>query len=98
MATVDFPVRRLVIAGGFAAAIAITPTIAVFAAPGLAKATPTAPCPSGEHNDVFTNICVPMLVPSGGVADPRPSQEQTEQDVYGTPGLNPYHAGGTTVP
>jgi hypothetical protein len=56
-----------------------------------------AACPPGEHEDLFTLTCVPELVPRA-VADPGPSQQEVEQDVYDTPGFTSPNVGGTTVP
>lgn len=99
MSIFDLPGRRLLIAGGFAAAIAISPAIAVFAHPTPTLGTPVAACPSGETEDPYTYACVPELVPSsGGGAAPAPSEQQltqcsggdqgncVEQDLYGSPG------------
>jgi hypothetical protein len=97
MATSDFPARRLVIVGGFAAVIAVAPTLAVFAVPSRMIDTPMAACPHGEREDPFTDVCVPELVPNA-VADPGPGEQWLEQDVYDTPGLTVPHVGGTTVP
>ena len=65
MATLKFPARRLVIAGGFAVAVAAAPAIAVFAIP-TPEATPLAQCPAGEEHDLYTTQCVPHLVPNAG--------------------------------
>jgi hypothetical protein len=65
MATMKFPARRLIIAGGFAVAVAAAPAIAFVAAPTPA-ATPLAQCPGGEEHDLYTSLCVPHLVPNAG--------------------------------
>ena len=65
MATMKFSARRLIIAGGFAVAVAAAPAIALVATPTPA-ATPMAQCPAGEENDLYTNACVPHLVPNAG--------------------------------
>jgi hypothetical protein len=98
MAIFDLPARRLIFAGGFAAAIAISPAIAVFAHPTPTPGTPVAACPSGETEDPYTYACVPELSPSGGVVAPSEQQltqcsghDQAnclEQDYYGSPGGN----------
>jgi hypothetical protein len=63
MATLKLPARRLILAGGFAVAIAAAPAVAVVAAP--ANSAPTiAACPGGESEDTFTGVCVPDLVPN----------------------------------
>ncbi|MGZ6777707.1 MAG: intersectin-EH binding protein Ibp1 [Mycobacterium sp.] len=64
MATMKFSARRMIIAGGFAVAVAAAPAIAFVAAPAPA-ATPLA-CAGGEENDLYTNACVPHLVPNAG--------------------------------
>ncbi len=65
MATMKFPARRLIIAGGFAVAVAAAPAIAFVAMPTPA-ATPLAQCPGGEEHDLYTSICIPHLVPNAG--------------------------------
>ncbi len=62
MAPFDTSVRRLLIAGGFAIAVAAAPTIAVVAVPALGASTQA--CSSGEEEDVFTGMCVPHTVPN----------------------------------
>ena len=64
MATLKFPARRLIIAGGFAVAVAAAPAIAVIAP--TPAATPLAQCPAGEEPDLYTTACVPHLVPNAG--------------------------------
>ncbi|RDH79003.1 intersectin-EH binding protein Ibp1 [Mycolicibacterium moriokaense] len=65
MATMKFPARRLIIAGGFAVAVAAAPAIAFVATP-TPMATPLAECAGGEEPDLYTSICVPHLVPNAG--------------------------------
>jgi hypothetical protein len=65
MATMKFPARRLIFAGGFAVAVAAAPAIAFVAGPTPA-ATPLAQCPGGEEHDPYTSLCVPHLVPNAG--------------------------------
>jgi hypothetical protein len=62
MATLQLS-RRVLIAGGFAAAITAAPAVAAFASP-LSAAPSVAACPNGELNDSFTGVCVPELVPN----------------------------------
>ena len=64
MATMKFSVRRLIIAGGFAVAVAAAPAIAFVASPAPA-ASPLA-CAGGEEPDLYTSVCVPHLVPNAG--------------------------------
>jgi hypothetical protein len=61
MATLQLHTRRLILAGGFAVAVAAAPAIAVFAVP---DAAPVAQCPGGEEPDQFTGVCVPHTVPN----------------------------------
>jgi hypothetical protein len=63
MATLKLPARRLILAGGFAVAVAVAPAVAVVAVP--TNSAPTiAACPGGESEDTFTGECVPDLVPN----------------------------------
>jgi hypothetical protein len=64
MATLELSVRRLILAGGFAVAVAAAPAIAVFTVPSAS--VPLAQCPGGEEEDVYTGICVPHTVPNAG--------------------------------
>ena len=64
MATTQNPVRRLILAGGFAVAIAAAPAVAVFAVPTTSTPAPVAQCPSGEVPEPATGVCMP--VPPGG--------------------------------
>ncbi len=65
MATLNLPARRLILAGGFAVAVAAAPAVAMFAVPTAGTSAPTiAACPGGESEDTFTNVCVPDLVPN----------------------------------
>jgi hypothetical protein len=78
MATMKLPARRLILAGGFAVAIAATPAVAVVALP---THSPTiAACPGGESEDTFTGECVPDLVPN--------SPEAGETSPGGLPEIN----------
>jgi len=65
MTTYPNTTRRLILAGGFAIAIAVTPAVAIVAHPTLATdSTPMAACDTGEEEDVFTTSCTPYLVPN----------------------------------
>ncbi len=65
MATSDNPTRRLILAGGFAVAIAAAPAVAMFAVSTSGGAAPSiSACTGGETEDQFTNICVPDIVPN----------------------------------
>jgi hypothetical protein len=63
MATLQLSARRLILAGGFAVAIAATPAMAIVAVPAAA---PQAQCPSGEEQDPFIGTCIPHTVPNSG--------------------------------
>jgi hypothetical protein len=67
MATFQLP-TRLILAGGFAVAIAAAPAVAVFAVPRASSTAPIAACTPGEEEDVFTTVCTPMLVPNSPFA------------------------------
>ncbi|MFG1931509.1 intersectin-EH binding protein Ibp1 [Mycobacterium sp. NPDC048908] len=67
MATLELSVRRLILAGGFAVAVAAAPAIAVVTV-GSASAAPVAQCPAGEEEDLYTGACVPHTVPNSGAA------------------------------
>lgn len=62
MATFPISMRRLIFAGGFAVAAAAVPALAAFSAP--VSSGPTIACPSGEEEDLYTNMCVPHTVPN----------------------------------
>jgi hypothetical protein len=65
MATFHLPTRRLILAGGFAVAIAAAPAVALFAIPTSGSPAPSiSACAGGETEDQFTNICVPDIVPN----------------------------------
>jgi len=59
MTTFQTPARRLILAGGFAVAIAAAPAIAVFAVPTTSTPAPVAQCPMGEMQDPATGMCMP---------------------------------------
>ncbi|MDT5185242.1 MAG: hypothetical protein QOI29_3400 [Mycobacterium sp.] len=65
MATLELS-KRLILAGGFAVAVAVAPAISVFAVP--IASVPLAQCPGGEEEDQFTGVCVPHTVPNSGAA------------------------------
>jgi hypothetical protein len=55
--------RRVVVAGGFALAIAAAPAAALLA-PGAPATAPVAACPAGEVEDLYTLHCIPSLSPN----------------------------------
>jgi hypothetical protein len=63
MATLEFPARRLILAGGFAAAIAAAPAVAAFAVP-ISTAPSATACPNGESEDIYSGECLPEMVPN----------------------------------
>ena len=85
MATLKFSAPRLVLAGGFAVAIAAAPAVAVFAAP-TAPVTPLAQsCPGGEEPDQFTGVCVPHTVPNAGATFATQPGNPDVPEVMGLP-------------
>jgi hypothetical protein len=60
MATFQTPARRLILAGGFALAIAAAPAVAIFAVPTSSTPAPVAQCPMGEAQDPATGMCMPV--------------------------------------
>lgn len=66
MTTQQISARRLILAGGFALAIAAGPAVAAFAAPSVAPSF-GASCPNGETEDTYTDACTPDLVPNSPV-------------------------------
>src|SRR5689334_12384478 len=66
MATLELSLRRLIVAGGFAAAVAVAPVIAVATVPS--PSAPMAQCPAGEEEDLFTGECLPHTVPNSGAS------------------------------
>ena len=55
--------NRLMIAGGFALAVAAAPAAAFIAIPS-GVAAHLADCPAGESNDLYTDNCVPEMTPN----------------------------------
>jgi hypothetical protein len=71
MATLKLPARRLLLAGGFAVAVAAAPAVAVLAIPTAGTSAPTiSACPGGESEDQFTQACTPDLVPNSPETSP----------------------------
>lgn len=67
MANLKVRTGRLVLAGGFAVAVAAAPAVLFVAAPTNSAPTISA-CPNGESEDAFTGNCTPDLVPNSPVA------------------------------
>ena len=59
IATTQTPARRLILAGGFAVAIAAAPAVAVFAVPTASTPAPVAECAMGDVQDPATGVCMP---------------------------------------
>lgn len=68
MATFHNPARRLILAGGFAVAVAVAPAIAVFDIPTTSAPAPAAQCSMGEVLDPGTGMCMPAPA-EGGVPE-----------------------------
>ena len=62
MATLELSARRLILAGGFAVAVAAAPAVAVFTV--SSASVPLAQCPAGEEEDLYTGVCLPHTVPN----------------------------------
>jgi hypothetical protein len=60
----EFSARRLLIAGGFALAVAAVPAVAALAVPSMGPGSHLADCAPGEDADGFTGACVPFVVPN----------------------------------
>jgi hypothetical protein len=56
--------RRILLAGGFGIAIAAAPAAAFFAVPSGAPAGNAIACPAGESEDLYTDQCIPEMVPN----------------------------------
>ncbi|MGV0835478.1 intersectin-EH binding protein Ibp1 [Mycolicibacterium thermoresistibile] len=71
MATIPFPTRRLLVAGGFAVAVVAAPAFVELAADSeRQRLIPLAVCPAGEEPDHFTGVCVPHTVPNSPATAP----------------------------
>jgi hypothetical protein len=82
MATFQFPVRRLILAGGFAVVAAAAPAMAVIAVPASPASPLALTCPTGEEEDLYTGVCVPHTVPNSGSV---PNAGGTFQSIPGNP-------------
>ena len=103
MTSIEFPLRRVIVAGGFAVAVAIAPAIGFLAGP-TPTGTQNVACGAGLEEDPYTYACVPHTVPGGvGGATGAPSEQELtacsgvhrsqclEQNLYGTPGATVPH-------
>jgi hypothetical protein len=80
MATYRLPALRLIVAGGFAVAVAVAPVIVS----NGGAATPLAACPRGQSPDPYTYSCTPDVGPFPGGAG-----AQSEQALTACSGRNP---------
>jgi hypothetical protein len=64
MPTTEFSARRILLASGFALAVAAAPAVAAFTVSSAAPGSVVAACASGEDQDQFTSECVPFAVPN----------------------------------
>lgn len=80
MATLKSLTNRVLLAGGFAVAIAATPVLVALAGPAGPASHAVAECPSTEILDPVTGVCQPDLVgsqPTQSPIDPEHAQLQT---------------------
>ena len=78
MAILEIPARRLILAGGFALAVAAAPAVAAFAVPTTGPAS--LACPGGEEEDLYTGTCLPHTVPNS------PAPPSASGPISGIPG------------
>ena len=96
MTTHDGVIRRL--AAGAVLLAAAGPLAWAVVGPGPAHEQTVAACPQGEHLDPTTFWCMPGPLPAAVDVAPGLTEQWEEQDVLGTPGVDPDPAQGTTVP
>jgi hypothetical protein len=92
MATFQLSARRLILAGGFAVAVAAAPVIAISAIPATDGTQIAQGCPGGEEADQFTGNCVPHTVPNAGASPFSTSAGNPDLPVVNLPG------GGGAIP
>ncbi|AEV72937.1 hypothetical protein MycrhN_2347 [Mycolicibacterium rhodesiae NBB3] len=92
MATFQLSARRLILAGGFAVAVAAAPAVALFAVPVTPTASVAQGCAGGEEPDTFTGNCIPHTVPNSGPSPFSTSAGNPDMPVVGVPG------GGGSIP
>jgi hypothetical protein len=87
MAHFNSSARRLLLAGGFAVAIAAAPAVALFSVPAASPSAPIAGCPNGETEDLYTDVCTPEMVPNqpGGVSYSTPGNSNSVPEISGVP-------------
>jgi hypothetical protein len=81
----EFSARRLVLAGGFALAVAAAPAVAAFAVPSVIPASHMAGCASGEDADQYTGECVPFAVPNSPAPFSTPAGNPDITEIDGVP-------------
>lgn len=87
MAHLEFSARRLILAGGFALAVAAGPAVAAVTVP-VAPASPVAACPAGEEEDLYTTECLPHTVPNSPFSTPAGNPDIPEIDGVPCTGRN----------
>jgi hypothetical protein len=92
MATFQLSARRLILAGGFAVAVAAAPAIAVFTVPATHGTQIAQSCAGGEEPDQFTGNCIPHTVPNSGPSPFNTSAANPDLPVVSVPG------GGGAIP
>jgi len=92
MATFQLSARRLILAGGFAVAVAAAPVVTALAVPTTPTASVAQGCPGGEEADTFTGNCVPHTVPNSGASPFNTSAANPDLPVVSVPG------GGGSIP
>ncbi|MBJ7339735.1 hypothetical protein [Mycolicibacterium sp.] len=85
MSHYEFPARRLLLAGGFALAVAVTPAVAAVAMPSTGSGSAVADCASGEDADQFTGECVPFVVPNSPSPFTTPPGNPDIPEIDGVP-------------
>lgn len=78
--------RRVLLAGGFSIAIAAAPAVAFFASPAGAPAGPAIACPAGESEDLYTDQCIPEMVPNQPGGNYPTTSSGGGNITYSTPG------------
>ncbi|MEU0494992.1 intersectin-EH binding protein Ibp1 [Mycobacterium sp. NPDC006124] len=87
MPHLDFSARRIILAGGFALAFAAAPAVAAFTVPVAANAAPSASCPAGEDEDLYTGSCLPHTVPNSPTNNGYP-ESNVDQSPGGLPSVD----------
>jgi hypothetical protein len=78
--------RRVLLAGGFSIAIAAAPAVAFVASPSGAPAGAAIACPAGESEDLYTDQCIPEMVPNQPGGNYPTSTSGGGNTTYSTPG------------